>query len=78
MDTLLEEVDDGEAAYVIAFCDGDYTTNLPLEDVTGGKAWVAYNYDEQTAGARARRPGAPAGARTSTSGRAPSGCAASG
>ena len=27
------------AEYVTAFCDGDYTTNLPLEDVTGGKAW---------------------------------------
>ena len=29
----------------VAFCDGGYTTNLPLEDVTGGKAWVAYAYD---------------------------------
>jgi DMSO/TMAO reductase YedYZ molybdopterin-dependent catalytic subunit len=29
---------------VLAFCDGGYTTNLPLEDVTGGKAWVAYEY----------------------------------
>ena len=28
-----------------AYCDGDYTTNLPLEDLTGGKAWVAYEYD---------------------------------
>ena len=28
-----------------AFCDGGYTTNLPLADVTGGKAWVAYDYD---------------------------------
>ena len=27
------------------FSDGGYTTNLPLEDVTGGKAWVAYEYD---------------------------------
>ena len=33
------------AEYVVAFCDGGYTTNLPLEDVTGGKAWVAYAYD---------------------------------
>jgi DMSO/TMAO reductase YedYZ molybdopterin-dependent catalytic subunit len=31
--------------YVVAFCDGGYTTNLPLEDVTGGRAWVAYEYD---------------------------------
>jgi DMSO/TMAO reductase YedYZ molybdopterin-dependent catalytic subunit len=31
--------------FVLAFCDGGYTTNLPHEDVTGGKAWVAYGYD---------------------------------
>ena len=29
----------------LAFCDGGYTTNLPLEDVSGGKAWVAFGYD---------------------------------
>jgi DMSO/TMAO reductase YedYZ molybdopterin-dependent catalytic subunit len=28
-----------------AWCDGGYTTNLPLEDVTGGKAWIAYEYE---------------------------------
>jgi DMSO/TMAO reductase YedYZ molybdopterin-dependent catalytic subunit len=44
VDTLLEGVDSA-AEYVTAFCDGDYTTNLPVEDVTGGKAWVAYAYD---------------------------------
>jgi DMSO/TMAO reductase YedYZ molybdopterin-dependent catalytic subunit len=32
-------------AYVRAFCDGGYTTNLPLADVTGGRAWVAFGYD---------------------------------
>jgi DMSO/TMAO reductase YedYZ molybdopterin-dependent catalytic subunit len=32
-------------AFVLAFCDGGYTTNLPLSDVTGGKAWVAFGYD---------------------------------
>ena len=26
-------------------CDGGYTTNLPLEDVTDGQAWVAFDYD---------------------------------
>ncbi|HYP60169.1 MAG TPA: molybdopterin-dependent oxidoreductase, partial [Thermomicrobiales bacterium] len=35
------------ARYLIAHCDGGYTTNLPLEDVTGGKAWVAFQYDGQ-------------------------------
>ena len=44
IDTLLDEVDH-DAAYVLAFCDGGYTTNLPLEDVTGGRAWIAYGYD---------------------------------
>ena len=44
VDTLLAEVEH-DAPYVLAFCDGGYTTNLPLEDVTGGKAWVAYDYD---------------------------------
>ena len=44
VDTLLDGVDTA-AEYVIAFCDGGYTTNLPLEDVTGGKAWVAFGYD---------------------------------
>jgi DMSO/TMAO reductase YedYZ molybdopterin-dependent catalytic subunit len=44
VDTLLDGVDT-TAEYVLAFCDGGYTTNLPLEDVTGGRAWVAYEYD---------------------------------
>jgi len=43
IDTLLDGVET-EADYVLAFCDGGYTTNLPLEDVTGGKAWVAFAY----------------------------------
>ncbi len=41
VDVLLEGVDTGGRAYVSAFCDGGYTTNLPLEDMTGGKAWIA-------------------------------------
>ncbi len=44
VDTLLEDVETS-AEYAIAFCDGGYTTNVPLEDLTDGKAWVAYNYD---------------------------------
>jgi DMSO/TMAO reductase YedYZ molybdopterin-dependent catalytic subunit len=44
VDTLLEGVET-RGAYVTAFCDGGYTTNLPLADVTGGKAWVAFNFD---------------------------------
>jgi DMSO/TMAO reductase YedYZ molybdopterin-dependent catalytic subunit len=43
LDTLFEDVETS-AQYVLAFCDGGYTTNLPLEDLTGGKAWIAYEY----------------------------------
>jgi DMSO/TMAO reductase YedYZ molybdopterin-dependent catalytic subunit len=43
LDTLLEGVETA-AEYTTAFCDGGYTTNVPLADVTGGKAWVAYAF----------------------------------
>jgi DMSO/TMAO reductase YedYZ molybdopterin-dependent catalytic subunit len=44
LDTLLGLVE-YDAGYLLAFCDGGYTTNLPLEHVTDGKAWIAYDYD---------------------------------
>jgi DMSO/TMAO reductase YedYZ molybdopterin-dependent catalytic subunit len=44
LDTLLDGVET-EAEYVVAFCDGGYTTNLPLADVTGGQAWIATQYE---------------------------------
>ena len=43
LDTLLTGVDTA-AEYALAFSDGGYTTNLPLADLTGGRAWVAYEY----------------------------------
>jgi DMSO/TMAO reductase YedYZ molybdopterin-dependent catalytic subunit len=43
VDTLLAGVVD-ETAYVTAWSDGGYTTNLMLDDITGGRAWVAYEY----------------------------------
>ena len=43
IDTLLAQVEH-DAAYVLAFSDGGYTTNLPLADVTGGQAWLAFGY----------------------------------
>jgi DMSO/TMAO reductase YedYZ molybdopterin-dependent catalytic subunit len=48
VDTLLEGINlEAQPAigYLIAYCDGGYTTNLPLADVRGGKAWIAYEYD---------------------------------
>jgi DMSO/TMAO reductase YedYZ molybdopterin-dependent catalytic subunit len=44
VDTLLDGVETA-AEYVLAHSYGGYTTNLPLEDLRGGRAWVAYEYD---------------------------------
>ena len=38
---------DTSAEYVLAFCDGGYTSNLPLADVRDGKAWIAYEYEDE-------------------------------
>jgi DMSO/TMAO reductase YedYZ molybdopterin-dependent catalytic subunit len=43
LDTLLESVVT-DARFVTARCDGGYTTNLALGDVTDGRAWVVYDY----------------------------------
>ena len=59
VDTLLDGVE-LEGGFVTALCDGGYTTNLPVEDVTGGKAWVAYDYDGEPLEPAARRPRAAA------------------
>jgi len=45
LDTLLQGVTTS-AQNILAFCDGDYTTNLPLADVTGDKAWIAFEYGD--------------------------------
>ena len=44
VDTLMEGVDTS-GDYVVAYSDGGYTTNIPMEDVTGGKAWVVHTFD---------------------------------
>jgi DMSO/TMAO reductase YedYZ molybdopterin-dependent catalytic subunit len=44
LDTLLDGVET-EAEFLLAISDGGYDTNLPLEDVMGGKAWVAFDFD---------------------------------
>jgi DMSO/TMAO reductase YedYZ molybdopterin-dependent catalytic subunit len=44
LDVLLSGVP-SDFGYALAFCDGGYTTNVPLADLTGGKAWVAFGYD---------------------------------
>jgi DMSO/TMAO reductase YedYZ molybdopterin-dependent catalytic subunit len=44
LDTLLADVET-TADYALISSYGGYTTNVPLEDLTDGKAWVAYQYD---------------------------------
>ncbi len=46
VDVLLEDTSPS-GDYVTAWSDGDYTTNLPLEDVTEGKAWIAFAYNDE-------------------------------
>jgi DMSO/TMAO reductase YedYZ molybdopterin-dependent catalytic subunit len=46
VDTLLEIARPGDdAKFVMAHATTGYTTNIPLEDVTGGKAWIVWEHD---------------------------------
>ena len=46
VDTLLAVAEpQPDAAFVIAHSSTGYTTNLPLADVTDGKAWVVWEFD---------------------------------
>ena len=44
LDTLLAGIDTG-AGFALAHSYGGYTTNVPLPDLLGGKAWVAFEFD---------------------------------
>jgi DMSO/TMAO reductase YedYZ molybdopterin-dependent catalytic subunit len=44
VDTLLENVDT-HGEYSTAYSYGGYTTNVPLADLTGGKAWVVTEHE---------------------------------
>ena len=44
LDTLLADVESA-ADFVLVRSHGGYTTNLPLEDLLDGRAWVAFEYD---------------------------------
>ncbi|MFV8182268.1 sulfite oxidase-like oxidoreductase [Streptomyces spinosirectus] len=44
LDVLLADVETA-AEYVLVSSHGGYTTNLPLEDLLDGKAWIVYGYD---------------------------------
>jgi DMSO/TMAO reductase YedYZ molybdopterin-dependent catalytic subunit len=48
VDTFFDEV--GllpEATHVVAWSSTGYTTNLPLDDVTGGKAWIVWEHENR-------------------------------
>ncbi len=48
VDTLLAAAEPlPSASYVLAVSHTGYTTNLPVADVTGGKAWVVWDYGGQ-------------------------------
>jgi DMSO/TMAO reductase YedYZ molybdopterin-dependent catalytic subunit len=44
LDTLLADVDTA-ADFAMAHSYGGYTTNLPVQDLTDGQAWIADEYD---------------------------------
>jgi DMSO/TMAO reductase YedYZ molybdopterin-dependent catalytic subunit len=44
LDTLLADIET-EADFALIHSYGGYSTNLPLEDLLDGKAWIAYEYD---------------------------------
>jgi DMSO/TMAO reductase YedYZ molybdopterin-dependent catalytic subunit len=44
LDTLLAGIDT-EYNYTMVYSYGGYTTNVPLADLTGGKAWIAFEFD---------------------------------
>ncbi|MGA8297020.1 MAG: sulfite oxidase-like oxidoreductase [Acidimicrobiales bacterium] len=48
VDTLLEVAKPSpSASHALAFSHTAYTTNLPLSDLTNGKAWVVWEYEGQ-------------------------------
>ncbi|HEV2426930.1 MAG TPA: sulfite oxidase-like oxidoreductase [Acidimicrobiales bacterium] len=44
VDVVLSGID-VDGAYVMVESYGGYTTNLPLVDIQGGKAWIAYQFE---------------------------------
>jgi DMSO/TMAO reductase YedYZ molybdopterin-dependent catalytic subunit len=45
VDAFFEEIE-STGDYVMAHSHGGYTTNLPLEDLLDGRAWVVFEYDD--------------------------------
>jgi DMSO/TMAO reductase YedYZ molybdopterin-dependent catalytic subunit len=45
IDVLLADVDP-QGMFVTVFADGGYTTNLPLVELVGGRAWIVDRYED--------------------------------
>ena len=46
LDTLLADIKT-DAPFALARSYGDYTTNLPLEDLLNKQAWIAFRFDDE-------------------------------
>lgn len=44
LETILDSIETA-AEYAVAYSDGGYTTNLPIDDLRGKQAWIVYEYD---------------------------------
>ena len=44
IDTLMTGIET-KGRFVMAHSYGDYATNVPLEDLLGSKAWIAFRFD---------------------------------
>jgi DMSO/TMAO reductase YedYZ molybdopterin-dependent catalytic subunit len=47
LDLLLDGISSDTAPYALAYSHGGYTTNVPVADLTGGKAWIVHAFDGQ-------------------------------
>lgn len=46
LESFLEHVE-ANGPYAMVHAHGGYTTNLPLDDLLGGRAWIAFEFDGQ-------------------------------
>jgi DMSO/TMAO reductase YedYZ molybdopterin-dependent catalytic subunit len=47
LDTMFAGVDNDGAEYALVHSYGDYSTNLPLEDLMNHQAWIAFGFDDE-------------------------------
>jgi DMSO/TMAO reductase YedYZ molybdopterin-dependent catalytic subunit len=47
LDTIFAGVNTDTAEYALVHSYGDYSTNLPLEDLMNNQAWIAFRFDDE-------------------------------